>query len=94
MKSVINNIDEAADRYRKLWEHLVTLAAALDGGKDGWDRQLRVLNAADVRPLDESLQGETEGRRTMSWIWRVHHHDTDAEETAEGECLLEELREC
>ncbi len=92
IKSVINNINEAADRYRKLREHLVALAAALDGGKDGWDRQLRVLNAADVRPLDESLQGETEGRQTMSWIWRVHCHDTDAEETAEGEYIFEVLQ--
>ncbi|KAK0227419.1 hypothetical protein EDD85DRAFT_958034 [Armillaria nabsnona] len=37
IKSIINNIDKAADRYCKLRDHLVTLAAALDGGKDGWD---------------------------------------------------------
>lgn len=92
IKSVISNIEEAVDRYHKFREHLITLAAALDGKKDGWDRQLHVLNAADVRPLDESLQGETEGRRTMSWIWRVHRHDTDAEEMAEGEYVFEKLR--
>ncbi len=37
IKSVINNIDEAVHRYRNLRDHLVTLAAALDGGKNGWD---------------------------------------------------------
>ncbi|KAK0458719.1 uncharacterized protein EV420DRAFT_1642445 [Desarmillaria tabescens] len=84
IKSVIDNIDEAENRYRKLREHLVVLAGALDGAKDGWDRQLRVLDAMDVRPLDESLPGETEGRRTMSWIWRVHRHETDVEETVEA----------
>ncbi len=43
---------------------------------------------ADVRPLDETMLGETEGRRAMSWIWCVHRHDTDAEETAESMSLL------
>lgn len=92
IKSVIDNINEAADRYCKLREHLVALAAALVGKKDGWDQQLHVLSATDVHPLDESLPGETEGQRTMSWIWHVHCHDMDAEETAEGECVLQELQ--
>ncbi len=88
ISSVIKNIDEAAARYRKLQADLVVLAMALGDVKAGWDRQLRVLNAADVRPLDETMPGETEGRRAMSWIWRVHCHDTDAEETAEGMSIL------
>ncbi len=68
ISSVIKNIDEAAARYRKLRADLVVLATALGDAKAGWDRQLRVLNAADVRLLDETMPGETEGRRAMSWI--------------------------
>ncbi|KAK0185474.1 hypothetical protein F5146DRAFT_1005458 [Armillaria mellea] len=68
-------------RYHKLWEHLVTLAAALEGKKDGCDWQLHILNASGC---------EMEGQQTMSWIWHVHHHDIDAEETAEVHCWREE----
>ncbi|KAK0435013.1 hypothetical protein EV421DRAFT_1740461 [Armillaria borealis] len=68
ISSVMKNIDEAATRYRKLWADLVVLAVALGNAKAGWDQQLWVLNAADVRPLDETMLGETE----------------DAEETAEA----------
>ncbi|KAK0440544.1 hypothetical protein EV421DRAFT_1737210 [Armillaria borealis] len=71
-------------RYRKLRNDLVVLADTIEGGKLGWDRQLRELNATDVRPLEEVLPGEMEGRWAMSWIWRIHHHETDAEETAEA----------
>lgn len=84
VSSVINNIDEATTRYHKLHDNLMVLAGAIEGGRSGWDRQLRELSTTDVRPLEETLPGETEGHRAMSWIWRVHRHETDAEETAEG----------
>ncbi|PBK63970.1 hypothetical protein ARMSODRAFT_979579 [Armillaria solidipes] len=84
VSSVINNIDEAATRYRKLHDDLMVLAGAIEGGKPGWDRQLRELSAMDVWPLEETLPGETKGRQAMSWIWHVHRHETDAKETAEA----------
>ncbi|KAK0430440.1 hypothetical protein EV421DRAFT_1893559 [Armillaria borealis] len=84
VSNVLNNIDKAATRYRTLCDHLVLLAGAIEGGKLGWDRQLRVLSSTDVWPLEDILPGETEGWRAMSWIWHVHRHETDAEETAEA----------
>ncbi len=88
ISSMIKNIDEAAARYRKLRADLEVLAVTLGDMKVGWDRQLWVLNVADVCPLDETMPGETEGQHAMSWIWHVHRHDTDVEETAEGMSLL------
>lgn len=36
----------------------------------GWENTLKVLNKdTDVRALAEPLFGESEGRRTLSWIW-------------------------
>ncbi|SJL11239.1 uncharacterized protein ARMOST_14642 [Armillaria ostoyae] len=84
VSNVVHNIEEAVTRYRKLRGNLVLLAGAIDGGKPGWDRQLRELSMMDVRPLEDVLPGETEGQCSMSWIWRVHRHDTDAEETTEA----------
>ncbi|KAK0457575.1 uncharacterized protein EV420DRAFT_1643914 [Desarmillaria tabescens] len=84
IKSVVANIDAAAARYRTLWADLGTLASAINGGKAGWDRQLRILEPGDVRALEDIAPGQTEGRRAMTWIWRVHRHETDAEETAEA----------
>ncbi|KAK0436468.1 uncharacterized protein EV420DRAFT_1652502 [Desarmillaria tabescens] len=84
ISNVIHNIDEAATRYQKLCGDLVVLAGAIDGGKPGWDCQLRELSATDVCPLEEILPGETEGWHAMSWIWQVYQHDTDAKETMEA----------
>ncbi|PBK67752.1 hypothetical protein ARMSODRAFT_888498, partial [Armillaria solidipes] len=84
IKTIIANIDTAAARYRSLWVNLGALASAIAGSKPRWDRQLRVLEPGDVRALEDIAPGETEGRRAMTWIWRVHCHETDAEETAEG----------
>ncbi len=84
VSSVSNNIDEAMTRYCKLRDNLVVLAGTIEGGRSGWDRQLQELGATDVRPLEETLPGKTEGRQAMSWIWHIHRHETDAKETAEG----------
>ena len=34
-----------------------------------WQRTLRRLQKEDIRHLSEANDGDTEGRRTPSWIW-------------------------
>lgn len=60
------------------------MADAIEGGKPGWDRQLRELSASDVQPLEEILPGETKGQQAISWISYIHWHETDAKETVES----------
>ncbi len=84
IKTVIANIDAVAARYHSLWVNLGTLASEIAGRKPKWDCQLRVLEPADVWALEDIAPGETKGCHAMTWIWRVQHHEMDAEETAEG----------
>ena len=35
----------------------------------GWDTSLPHLADKDIRGISTGLEGETEGRRTLSWIW-------------------------
>jgi hypothetical protein len=38
---------------------------------DGWRDRLLPLNQKDIQPLMEGEEGESEGNRTLSWIWKV-----------------------
>ncbi len=79
-----------AARYRAAYAALCALAVPL--GKIGWAAHLSPLHAADVRHVTEGEEGETEGRRTMSWIWKAAASapsDSDG-----GEPLDDSLQEC
>ncbi|GBE85899.1 hypothetical protein SCP_0804230 [Sparassis crispa] len=54
-------------RYRTTFAALVALAQPL--AKVGWQSELRPLNTTDVRGMTELLAQESEGRRTLAWIW-------------------------
>lgn len=60
-------VDACATRYRVAHAALVALGPRL--GKIGWEAQLRPLLASDVRGMTEAALGDTEGRRTLTWIW-------------------------
>jgi len=38
---------------------------------DAWLARLLPLNQDDIRPLKEGKEGESEGQRSLSWIWRI-----------------------
>ncbi|KAF7971367.1 hypothetical protein HWV62_21322 [Athelia sp. TMB] len=71
-------IDESADRYRSAREALISLDAHI--GEVGWEVLLPVLADDDIRQLGEGRVGESEGTRTLSWIWLSR----GIEEVAEG----------
>ena len=39
---------------------------------ENWQLSLRFLADEDIRGLSEGLMGDSEGRRTVSWIWTMH----------------------
>ncbi|KAH9911489.1 uncharacterized protein B0H18DRAFT_1168583 [Fomitopsis serialis] len=72
-RSIINTtqakVDENAERYRRARAALVSLSDRL--GRTGWEATLQVLEDQHVRGLKLDESEETEGRRTLSWIWRT-----------------------
>ncbi|KAG9310539.1 hypothetical protein JVU11DRAFT_9084 [Chiua virens] len=68
---------QAKSKYTAARTALQTLAPLL--GKVGWEDQLLPLHDADMRYLSDMLDGQTEGTRDMSWIWKspdiAHNHE-------------------
>jgi hypothetical protein len=62
-------IDASAEGYHAACVALVSLAPLL--GKTGWEEQLQPLNNADKREMAEGEEGVSEGRRSLSWIWKT-----------------------
>jgi hypothetical protein len=73
-----HRINVAAAKYRASRSALVVLSPLL--GKVGWESILRVLDAKDVRAMTDDERNmdpkarrkserQSEGRRTVSWIW-------------------------
>lgn len=65
-------IDATTDEYRVAHKALVSLGTVLL--RFGWKNELLPLEEEDVRDISDGLPGESEGKRTMSWIWRKCPH--------------------
>ncbi|KAF4597769.1 hypothetical protein EYR40_008234 [Pleurotus pulmonarius] len=78
---VQNQIDGAAHRYRVARTALSALARFLT--KDvSWRGELQELKAEDIRGLGVAdMDNTSEGRRTISWIWRTVGVDGDNEDS-------------
>lgn len=72
---VQSRIDANVLKYREFRAALLRLARPL--GKVGWDGELQVLHDNDVRGLAASETGSSEGRVTMSWIWKTSEGSGD-----------------
>ncbi|KAG1852112.1 hypothetical protein DFJ58DRAFT_885682 [Suillus subalutaceus] len=60
---------KTAARYRRAWAAVKTLSAVLD--KPNWEVELPELLVADVRGMSEGDIGQSEGNRTLLWIWKA-----------------------
>ncbi|TFK88753.1 hypothetical protein K466DRAFT_488291 [Polyporus arcularius HHB13444] len=69
IKTVDAKIDGDAERYRAAYGALKALAVPLV--KTDWQSRLQPLLQADIRHVTEAEDGESEGRRKMSWIWKA-----------------------
>lgn len=76
VKTVNARVNAAANKYRKCRLALQALSTVL--GKSGWDLVLRPLTDADVRGLrDGQDSSQSEGRRTLSWIWATERNEAE-----------------
>ena len=62
-------IDIAACDYRISYEALDALGSILF--KYGWHNELQPLLDKDIRDLSEGEDKKSDGKRTVSWIWRI-----------------------
>jgi hypothetical protein len=69
ISTVQARIDVHVKDYRAAHAALLSLGQLL--AKIGWQDGLRPLADADVREITEGEEGESEGRRRLSWIWKT-----------------------
>jgi hypothetical protein len=69
INTVQARIDVHMKDYRAAHAALSSLGQLL--AKTGWQDGLRLLADADVREIMEGEEGESEGRRRLSWIWKT-----------------------
>lgn len=60
-------VDDSVERYRTARKALTCLGSILK--MTGWASALPILKDEDVRQMATGLEGDTEGKRTLSWIW-------------------------
>ncbi len=69
IKQVDAKVDADAERYRAAYTAVESLRPRV--GSLEWQDHLRPLRQADIRHVTEGEEGESEGRRSISWIWRA-----------------------
>lgn len=79
---VERNVVEAADRYRRARNALKNLHETL--GEHHWQEVFPILEQAHVRSMSEGEAGQSEGNRTLSWIWKTHGVSAAGEVLTDG----------
>ena len=69
INSVQDKVNASAATYTRARDALTKLSGPL--GEYQWQTRLLALAPEDIRPLKEGEAGESEGRRKLSWIWKV-----------------------
>lgn len=66
-------INKGVKKYVAAWDAMTALkSSGIETAlPPGWDRHIRELKPEDVRGLADGLMSDSEGTRTMSWIWRA-----------------------
>ena len=62
-------IESSCDTYRVARSALASLGHVL--GHTGWESQLPLLMNSDVRGICDGEDGQSEGRKQLSWIWKA-----------------------
>jgi hypothetical protein len=70
LSDVESKIQGSASKYRRIWSALDALSLPLL--QTTWKKVLRPLVSADVTGLSSMDDSRSEGRKKLSWIWKVH----------------------
>lgn len=69
LSTIQATIDANCDTYRTARSALVSLGDAL--GYSSWEHKLPALMDPDVRGISDGEDGQSEGKKQLSWIWKV-----------------------
>ena len=70
LSDVESKIQGSASKYRRIWTALEALSLPLL--QTTWKKVLRPLVSGDVMGLSSMDNSQSEGRKKLSWIWKVH----------------------
>jgi hypothetical protein len=74
LQGVEKRICAAADKYRRIRESLTALAAPLC--ESSWENVFLPLEKSDIVGLTSMVEtGQSEGRKKLTWIWKVQGMD-------------------
>lgn len=82
LDSVQKKIDFAASRYRYIRNAMIGLSEHLLD--TSWQNVLKDLDVKDLVGLTSMEDAGSEGRKKLTWIWRVHGTGADADECTEA----------
>jgi hypothetical protein len=82
---VQRKIQASSTKYNTARQALIKLSSYVDNV--GWRSKLLPLAPEDIRAFTDGESGQSEGCRTLSWIWKVVGISEDSEDTSvqEGE---------
>ncbi|KAF9547934.1 hypothetical protein CPC08DRAFT_729614 [Agrocybe pediades] len=65
-------IKEAVVKYRTAYNAICALDKHIPSSEDrSWRESIQELKNEDLRGMSEGKEGESEGKRSISWIWRI-----------------------
>ena len=84
INSVQGKVGASAATYTRARNALTKLSPLF--GEVGWRSKLLVLEPGDIRPLEDGEEGDSAGKKKLSWIWKIVgiSEDTDDEGVQEG----------
>jgi hypothetical protein len=83
---VQGKVNASAATYTRARNALSKLSPFL--GEVSWRGKLLALAPEDIRPLKEGGEGESEGKRKLSWIWKVVGTTEDSNDEGVQEGML------
>ena len=86
IKRVDKKVKASVSKYRRAREALSKLGVRV--GELSWRGHLLRLQDDDVRRLNEGQLGASEGKKKMSWIWRVQGVSDHSDDEAMQEGML------
>jgi hypothetical protein len=82
LSDVESKIQGSASKYRRIWTALEALSLPLL--QTTWKKVLQPLVSADVTGLSSMDDSQSEGRKKLSWIWKVHGTGANVDDCTEA----------
>jgi hypothetical protein len=83
LSDVESKVQGSASKYRRIWAALEALSPMILL-QTTWKKILRPLDTADVTGLSSMDDSRSEGRKKLSWIWKVHGTGANVDDCTEA----------